>query len=541
VTALGLLLAAAGLRLAFLGERQLFRDEAATWLESSYPLPELLRVAVGEPYPPLYAVLMHGWMQLAGDSEMALRLPSVLAGLALMLIGWRWAHEALGRWPGLLALAVLALSPLAIANARDARMYALESAFAVAGWWLTWRLLSGRSTGRAQLAEAGLLGLAVAGELWTMSLGVALAGLQGLVVLVALVVDRWGIGRGGIDRRESAEGPRWALAGLVAGGLSFLPWLPSMLGLAARGEPFWTPTPGTFDWAVSLGAMVLGPREDLFGFVTLRAALLALAAAGVAWLVLSGDRARSRLGWCLLAGLAFPFLIWAVSQARSIYDTRYLGATLGPLAVALAAGGVATWRAAERIVGRVWPRGRAAAAGAEAPVMLVLAAMLVLIMAEPVRSWLADWRHERGLAPSRELVAALQPRLRDGDALLALDARSYFPLAYYAARSADQGRPLPVVRDWDSGAEPFYRGQSLLPPGTIVDEATVRALGWQGALPGLADDGHIWLIALANGRSEDLGFAPLERGELIEVDRLIVEHEGNPGQARQLEVVAERP
>jgi hypothetical protein len=536
VTAPGLLLAAAGLRLAFLGERQLFRDEAATWLESSYPLPELLRVAVGEPYPPLYAMFMHGWTQLAGYSEMALRLPSVLAGLALVLIGWRWAHEALGRWPGLLTLAMLALSPVAMANARDARMYALESAFAVAGWWLTWRLLSGRSTGRRRrLAEAGLLGLAVAGELWTMSLGVVVAGLQGLVVLVALVVDRRGI------EHERARGPRWALAGLVAGGLSFLPWLPSMLGLAARGEPFWTPTPGTFDWAVSLGAMVLGPREDLFGFVILRAALLGLAAVGVAWLVLSGERARSHLGWCLLAGLAFPFLVWALSQARSIYDTRYLGAALGPLAVALAAGGVAAWRTAERIVGRVWPRGRAAAAGSEAPAMLVLAAMLVLIMVEPVRSWLDDWRHERGLAPTRELVAALEPRLRDGDALLALDARSYFPLAYYAALSADQGRPLPVVRDWDSGAEPFYRGQSLLPPGTIVDEATVRALGWQGALPGLADDGHIWLIALANGRSEDLGFAPLERGELIEVDRLIVEHEGNPGQARQIEVVAERP
>jgi hypothetical protein len=479
---------------------------------------------------------MHGWLGLAGDSEVALRLPSVLAGLALVLIGWRWAHEALGRWPGLVALAVLALSPLAIANARDARMYALESAFAVSAWWLTWRLLSGRSTGRAgRLRGAVLLGLAVAGELWTMALGVVVAGLQGLVVLAALLIDRRGI------ERERAVGARWALGGLVAGGLSFLPWLPSMLGLAASGEPFWTPTPGTFDWAVSLGSMILGPREDLLGFVILRAALLALAAAGVAWLMLSGERSRSRLGWCLLAGLVFLFLVWAVSQARSIYDTRYLGAALAPLALAIAAGGVASWRIGQRFAGRVWPRVRGAAEGGEAPAALVLVALLVWIMAGPVRTWLDDWRHERGLAPTRELVAALPPRLRAGDALLALDARSYFPLAYYAARSADQGRPLPVVRDWDSGSEPFYRGQSLLPPDSIVDEAAVRALGWHGALPGLAADGHIWLVALANGRSEDLGFAPLERGDLVEVDRLIVEHEGNPGQARVLVVVEERP
>lgn len=480
---------------------------------------------------------MHGWLGLAGDSETALRLPSVLAGLALVLIGWRWAHEALGRWPGLVALAVLGLSPLAIANARDARMYALESAFAVTGWWLTWRLLSGRSRGRsARLAEAVVLGLAVAGELWTMALGVVVAGLQGLVVLAALVVDRRGI-----DPWRAADGARWALAGLVAGGLSFLPWLPSMVGVAAAGEPFWTPTPGTFDWAVSLGSMLLGSREDMFGFVVLRAALLVLAAAGVAWLLLSGERARSRLGWCLLAGLALPLLVWTVSQARSIYDARYLAAALGPLALAVAAGGVVAWRTAQRILARVRPRDGAATAGSEAPAALALVAILVWIMAGPVRAWLDDWRHERSLAPTRELVAALQPRLRDGDALLALDARSYFPLAYYAAQSARQGRVLPVLRDWDSGAEPFYRGQSLLPPGSIVGEATVRALGWHGALPELDDAGHIWLVALANGRSEDLGFAPLERGELAEIDRLIVEHEGNPGQARELEVVKERP
>jgi 4-amino-4-deoxy-L-arabinose transferase-like glycosyltransferase len=480
---------------------------------------------------------MHGWLGLAGDSEVALRLPSVLAGLALVLIGWRWAHEALGRWPGLVALAVLALSPLAIANARDARMYALESAFAVSGWWLTWRLLSGRTIDRAgRFREAALLGLAVAGVMWTLALGVVVAGLQGLVVVAAVVVERRGI-----DGRRAADGAALALAGLVAGGLSFLPWLPSMLGLAAGGEPFWTPTPGTFDWAVSLGSMILGPREDLFGFVIIRAALLVLMAIGVAWLVLSGERARSRLGWCLLAGLAFPFLVWTVSQARSIYDTRYLGAALGPLSLGLAAGGVAGWRTAQRFVGRVRLRTRGAAAGTEAPAALVLVVLLVWLMAGPVRAWLDDWRLERGLAPTRELVAALQPQLRDGDALLALDARSYFPLAYYAAQSARQGRPLPALRDWDSGAEPFYRGQSLLPPGSIIDEATVRSLGWHGALPGLADDGHVWLVALANGRSKDLGFAPLDRGELVEVERLIVEHEGNPGQARELEVVEEGP
>ena len=187
---LGLIAVAVLLRVAFLGDRQLFRDEAASWLTAHYPLPDLVAHTTHEAYPPLYFVVLKGWTWLAGDSEGALRSLSVLFGLAMVLIGWRWATESLGRRAGLVALAFLAISPLAIANARDARMYAMESAFTTLAWWLTWRLASGRSQGRRRWIDAAALAVAVAAEMWTFSFGLPVAGLQLAVAVVPWIRHR---------------------------------------------------------------------------------------------------------------------------------------------------------------------------------------------------------------------------------------------------------------------------------------------------------------------------------------------------------------
>jgi hypothetical protein len=450
-------------------------------------------------------------------------------------IGWRWAHEALGPWPGLVAAIVLALSPLAVANAREARMYALESALSAAAWWLTWRLLSGRVAARGPLAVHGLfLALAVAGELWTMALGLALACLQGVVALGALLADR---------RRSGAAA---ALLAICLGGLAFLPWLPALFAVATNGQAYWTPTPGVLDWTVSLGTALLGWREELPLFLSLRVLLLAIVASGAVALVFERDRARRTLGWCLLAGLAVPLALWAISQFRSIYDTRYLGPVVAPLALAIAAGfqlAFAILRA--RAAGRRVPAGRRRLppgrrfAGEEVAVGAAALLAIGLLLAGPMGIalglWLDEWRSERGLAPTQGFVVALRPRLGPGDVVISLDARSYFPLAYAAHRLAEAGEPLPApVFDWDSGREPFYRGQSLIPPGRVLDAADVEEAGGWGRLPGLGRGSSIWLAILARGRDEPLGFAPLAEGELEEVARIVVAPVGQAAEARQL-------
>ena len=129
------------LRGAFLGQRQLFRDEAASWLLADYSLPDLLSHTARETFPPLYPVLLKGWMGLFGSDEAALRSLSVVAGVGIVLVTWRWARDALGQTGALIASGVVLLSPVMIANARVARMYSLETLFATTAWWVLWRLV----------------------------------------------------------------------------------------------------------------------------------------------------------------------------------------------------------------------------------------------------------------------------------------------------------------------------------------------------------------------------------------------------------------
>jgi mannosyltransferase len=503
--AVALLAVALLLRTAFLGDRQLFRDEAASWLLAGYPLPQLVAHAAGEPYPPFYAVVLKGWISLTGDSEVALRSLSTIFGLAMVLIGWKWANESLGRRIGLIALALLAISPLAIANARDARMYAMDSAWTTLGWWLIWRLASGRSIGLRRGIDAVALVVAIAAELWTFSFGLPVVALQFAVSTVAWIRNRHIAGA-------------LAPAAIVAGGATFLPWLPTTIA-SAGGRPFWTPTPDPDDLRYAFTLMIGGWDSPW-----MLGASIALVFAGVGIVVLASGRApvlegvgpkssgMPLLGAAVIAGLALVPLVWLYSQFHSFYDSRYFGASVVPLAIAAATG--CNWAFT-----RVRPRVAKGVAGIS----------LALLLLGGTLAWLDGWKSEVGLAPARELLSLLEQRMRPGDVALALDARSYFPLAYLAGREEMPVRLPGPLFSWYSGREPFYYGRSLLSPEKLVSQSETDATGWYASLPGLEPGGNVWLIALANGASEDLGFQPLEAGEVSEVGRIVLAPTGEPG------------
>jgi uncharacterized membrane protein len=533
VAAALLVAAALATRLLWLGEKELFRDEAASWLESRYPLQELFRVASSEPYPPLYALALKAWMAVAGDSEAALRALSVRASVVVVLAAWRWAHEALGKWPGLVVVLVLGLSPVAISNARTARMYSLETAFATIAWWMTWRLITGRAADRRALAiHALVLAIAGAGEVWTIALGPPTLALQLLVALVAVVASR----RSALAERSGA---RWAAGALVVGALTLAPWLPNLIAIAASGRAYWTPPPEALSWVLTWRTMLTGWRGDVRFSIELGVLLLLVAAAGLIWLLTRANISLRRLGWCVAAGLGLTVGVWAVSLFRSVYDTRYLEASLPPLAIAIAAGGLAFARGVAWIFARSsLVRTRVTPTHASAAAAVLSGAILLYAMVPVTITWLDDWRFTTGPSPTREVVAAIATRMHRGDVVLAVDARSYFTLAYEAEMRRRSGEPLagPLL-SWDSGNQPFYWAQSLMSPTDTVSAAALASTGWRAAFADLAPNGSMWLVALANGRNERIGFAPLETGRAREVDRLVLVSHNGVGQIRRLEVV----
>ncbi|MDB4912129.1 MAG: hypothetical protein JWO39_2952 [Gemmatimonadetes bacterium] len=132
---------AIAIRLHGLSAANLWLDEANSWQVASYPWSKLIGELRGSPVGPLYFVLLKLWISALGDSAFALRAFSVLASIALIPAVYAVGAKLLSRRAGVLAAALIALSPLELYFAQEARMYMLTSLVALLTLWAyaSWR------------------------------------------------------------------------------------------------------------------------------------------------------------------------------------------------------------------------------------------------------------------------------------------------------------------------------------------------------------------------------------------------------------------
>lgn len=82
-------------------------------------------------HPPLYYLLLKFWTQMFGSSEVSLRFPSILFGVATIYLVYLMAVNFLkGRKLGILAALLLATSQFHIYYSQEARMYSMAAFFA---------------------------------------------------------------------------------------------------------------------------------------------------------------------------------------------------------------------------------------------------------------------------------------------------------------------------------------------------------------------------------------------------------------------------
>ncbi|MBO4209871.1 glycosyltransferase family 39 protein, partial [Micromonospora echinofusca] len=212
----GLLMAALGL--TGIGRPALWTDELATWgvARSSWSEMFALLRWVDAIIGPYYT-LIRGWAELAGTSDTALRLPSVLAMTgAAALVGALGAQLA-GPRTGLTAGLLFALLPAASRFAQEARVYAFVVFCAVLATYL---LVQAVTRPRPWRWPAYLLAVAALGVLHPIAL--LLLAAHGWVVLA--------------QHRDRAVG--WLLAATV-GALPALPLL--RLGNQQKSQVAWIP------------------------------------------------------------------------------------------------------------------------------------------------------------------------------------------------------------------------------------------------------------------------------------------------------------
>jgi uncharacterized membrane protein YhaH (DUF805 family) len=106
-------------------DRSLWLDEANTIHIAKGSPAQIMDALSKDVSPPLYYLILSGWMRLFGDTEIAVRMPSVLFYIAGIYVIWRIGRTLLGRDGAWLAAFVYAVSPVAGRQAQNARMYTM--------------------------------------------------------------------------------------------------------------------------------------------------------------------------------------------------------------------------------------------------------------------------------------------------------------------------------------------------------------------------------------------------------------------------------
>src|SRR5918996_342348 len=265
--------------LRFVQRSPLWLDEAQSVNIAALPLGDMFEALRHDGHPPFYYVLLHGWMEVFGESDFAVRALSGVFAVATLPLAWvagrRLAGQAGARW----ALVIVALSPYSIRYATETRMYSLVMLLVLAGYLLLSDALIDPRPRR--LAALTLIsGLLLLSHYWSIYLLAA----TGLVLAA-----RWWW------RPQQRGKTGRAILAVAAGGLLFLPWLPGFLYQAANtgtpwGEPF-RPTAIVLTTLEDLGGGVLKESNlaailvALLVLVELFAggAYLALSVTGIAW------------------------------------------------------------------------------------------------------------------------------------------------------------------------------------------------------------------------------------------------------------------
>ena len=185
------------LRLYDLGSESLWWDEvyAITTMAKPGPL-EIIRMSSTDNNPPLFYLILHYWMLLAGDSEFSVRLPSAMAGALAIPVIYKIGTLLFSRSAGLLAALILALSAYHLYYAQEARAYSVMVFLTLLSFYFFLRLAKGDNVPRS--ASVGYI-ISTVLLMYTHFYGVFFVAAQAIYVLASGAnLRRWKVPAGAL-------------------------------------------------------------------------------------------------------------------------------------------------------------------------------------------------------------------------------------------------------------------------------------------------------------------------------------------------------
>ncbi len=229
----------------------LWLDEALSVDIAKLPISRMAAALRHDGHPPLYYVLLHGWMRVVGTSDLAVRSLSGIISLATLPLAYRTGRRLGGPDLGWITVAALALSPYFLRYGSETRMYALVILLVFAGYLLIAETLDPDDPAGLSAPRAVAITAVTAALLWSHYWSMWLVAAVGLLLLGRVVLIR---------RRQS----RWDRVGLLTiaamalGAATFVLWLPVLAYQAAH-----TGTP----WAKAFrpSAMIMSSIQEFTG------------------------------------------------------------------------------------------------------------------------------------------------------------------------------------------------------------------------------------------------------------------------------------
>lgn len=131
-----ILFLAATLRFFRISYQSYWNDEGNSRVLAGSSAPTILASAAADIHPPGYYLALAGWRALVGESELALRGFSALAGVVLIALLYRLGREYFDKRSALAAALLGAVNPFLIYYSQEARMYELLATLSAASFLL---------------------------------------------------------------------------------------------------------------------------------------------------------------------------------------------------------------------------------------------------------------------------------------------------------------------------------------------------------------------------------------------------------------------
>jgi mannosyltransferase len=221
-------------RMNLIESKNMWFDELYSWNTAQYDIEGIVKAAAGDIHPPLYYIVLKGWISMFSDSVFSMRFLSVIFSFLSLIFIYRISKDILKDDVKVFFVIILyAFTPINIHYAQEVRMFMMNTFLCLGSVYYFMILL--RSPGKRARTLFVLYSILA---IYTHYFAFLIIITEGLIVTYRQIRAK----------SDLTTAKTFApLFGVII--LSYVPWFPEFLSQVTSGQPWRTPQDG---WSLLL-------------------------------------------------------------------------------------------------------------------------------------------------------------------------------------------------------------------------------------------------------------------------------------------------